>query len=518
MARKSTRWSRRQVLSGMAAMAAGAAGATLLGSRRMRPALASTPSLGTQNTSADPYFLIVLCASGGASILDGALAIRESECANASTRNCFPDAAVSDIADSPFRAVSMAFDTVGNLPMPFTSDQSSFVSKYHRDMMIATVNNTSVNHAVAQRRSVTGNEAWNGRTLQEAVAQAHGGGYTLPNVHLITGTGFTERGGDGTLDSGSYGEMVPDASVWPLSLDSLRGTKHPLSHELVARARSMRDDVMEPQSAFQRAFGRSPQLQRWRAMRGETVPAIEEADLITKLMFPPDSAEFPLNAHGLESSPSGQRVRDAFPNYRTDPLHMQAALAFLLLKYRVSVTVTLGPGFDLALNGDFDLNPGNGLPPGSVANPPLAFDLAHQEHRSAQAWMWDRIYATMGGLIELLKGEEFGEGQSMWDRTLIYVATDFGRSKNRPANALAFSSGHDLNNAAVVVSPLARGNTLLGGVDRDSGLTYGFDLSSGAPDPGRLTSEAELYAGILQALKVDTSGSGLPDVPAMRRA
>ncbi|MEY3214100.1 MAG: hypothetical protein RIT28_4581, partial [Pseudomonadota bacterium] len=48
--------------------------------------------------------------------------------------------------------------------------------------------------------------------------------------------------------------------------------------------------------------------------------------------------------------------------------------------------------------------------------------------------------------------------------------------------------------------------------------TYGFDPVTGDPDPGRETAEAEIFAGLLGALDIDTSGSGLPSVPAMRRA
>ncbi|GAB4539228.1 MAG: hypothetical protein Tsb0020_53050 [Haliangiales bacterium] len=122
------------------------------------------------------------------------------------------------------------------------------------------------------------------------------------------------------------------------------------------------------------------------------------------------------------------------------------------------------------------------------------------------------------GLIELLKSEEYGGGQSMWDRTLIYIASDFDRSKTRPSNADDFGSGHDLNGGALMISPLVRGNSVLGGVDPDTGLTYGFDPQTGEPEPGRHMTEAEIYAGVVQALGADTSGSGLPDMPAMRRS
>jgi hypothetical protein len=218
----------------------------------------------------------------------------------------------------------------------------------------------------------------------------------------------------------------------------------------------------------------------------------------------------PLAQYGLASSPDADAVRARFANLATDPFEAQAALAFLLLKYRVSVTVTLGPG------GQFVYDEAGG-PRGAVYNPPIAFDFSHQGHRATQGFMWDRIYRVADGLIDLLKAEEFEHGESLWDRTVIYVATDFGRTKARPANAPEFGTGHDLNNGVVLLSPLVNGNKLLGGVDPATALTYGFDPESGAPDTNRQTSEREVYAGILHALGVDTGGSGLPDMRAMRK-
>jgi hypothetical protein len=132
--------------------------------------------------------------------------------------------------------------------------------------------------------------------------------------------------------------------------------------------------------------------------------------------------------------------------------------------------------------------------------------------------MWQRLYGIIDGLARLLGDVEDEDGVSMWDRTVVYVASDFGRTKNRPADAPEFGSGPDLDDGALVVSPLARGNTLLGGVDPDTARTYGFDLVSGRPEPGRAMQEAEIFAGLLGLCGVDTAGSGLPDVPAMRRS
>ena len=383
--------------------------------------------------------------------------------------------------------------------------------------MVATWTTTSVNHFIGQRRSVTGNEAWRGRTLQELVAWQYGVDAPIPNVQLLAGTGFVERGTDDEIPSWARGQLVANPGSWPLSLDGARGLKGALDADILAAARAHRDRSFEPQTRFHKVFGAAPRLVEWRDLRGTPQQRIEALDLITKLMVRPDSPEFPLADYDLGSSPDAELVRSTFPRFATDPLHAQAALAFLLLKYGVSVTVTLGPTSDFifdttAVGGD------NDLPHNSVLNPPLAFDSCHQDHRSGQAVVWEKLYEVVDGLITLLAAEQATDGASMWDHTMIYMATDFGREKGRPAGATAWATGHDLNNGVMVFSPMVPGDPLRGGVDPDTGLTFGFDPQTGAPEPGRNMAEAEIFSGLLGALGVDTSGSGLPDVPAMRRS
>ena len=67
--------------------------------------------------------------------------------------------------------------------MPYTAVQSEFVAKHKQDMMVVTLTGTSVNHGIAQKRAITGNEAWSGRTLQELVALEYGDGYADPERH-----------------------------------------------------------------------------------------------------------------------------------------------------------------------------------------------------------------------------------------------------------------------------------------------------------------------------------------------
>lgn len=495
--------SRRDFLRGLAALTGASAGSTALLNQQ---ALAQD--------AADPRFLIVIGASGGGSIIDGPLAIRASECATPDTINTFADEIVTGWDDSPFRAADVSGSEIGPIPAAFSVKPSDFFAAHRDELMVTTWTRTSVNHAIGQKRSVTGNEIWRGRTLQEMVAWQYGLDSPIPNVSLVAG-GFTEPGTDDTVPLYARGQLVTDPSVWPLSLDGSRGMKHAVSPEVLAAVRRTRNEVFEPATDFDRVMRNSPRLLEWKQLRGEPQSRIEGLDLINKLLLPNGGID--LESFGLQPSPATASVMEAFPDLTVDPLHRQAALAFLLLKYRVSVTVTLGPTADFVYDSrtsGFD----GGLPENSVLNPPLAFDSCHQGHRSGQAVVWSRLYSVIAGLIRLLKAEDFGDGTSFWDRTMIYVASDFGREKHRPGGAEDWPTSHHLNNGTMVFSPLVPGNTLLGGVDPDTGLTYGFDPQTGEPDPGREMAEAEIFSGLLGALEVDTSGAGLVDMPRMRKS
>ena len=305
-------------------------------------------------------YLIVVGASGGASIIDSFLAVRQSEAgAGYQTLNCFPDQQVVDVAGSPFRAVNTDLSSLGPIPLvgQLHVEQESFVKKHMAHMMVATQTGTSVNHAIAQRRSVSGGGVWGGRTLQEAVANEYGADQPLANVSLTSGTGFALRGNDDSLPDHAYPVAVADPVLWALGLHGSRGIREAPSSDLVDLARALRDDSIDPQSSFYHTFQKSPQLKRWMAQRTQA-RAFEEHDLITALNMLPDSQAYPLSSFGLDESPDGAKVREAFPNYDTNPVEAQAALAFLLLKNDVSSAVTLAPTFNLSLGADLDLSQG----------------------------------------------------------------------------------------------------------------------------------------------------------------
>jgi hypothetical protein len=466
----------------------------------------STRALGQ---SKKPVFLIVITCSGGASILDSVMAARESDVKNAggdpASLNCFPDSQVTLASGSPFRAakVDMAVPTLGNLPVK--TDQSAFVKAHGQNMLAVTLTSTSVNHGVAQRRALTGNEALRGWSVQEAVAATYGDKFAVANLNAGTG-GYGTETTDTSLPRYARQSTVADTRYWPLGLHGSDGLDVSADAALVAKARTLRDQVLDPQTAFFRLQKDNVRLQNWLRSRGETLLRYENEKLARKLFY--------LESAGSSSLTPDQetlRVREQFPNFAVDPLDGQAVTAYNAITKGISCAVTIGPSFNAVV-----------LPGGinGIVNPPIGFDFSHTHNRGTQALMWNRVLTTVDKLIKLLKAKEFdaATGESYFDRTVIYFASDFGRSKVRPAGAEAFGTGHDLNNANLIISPLARGNTILGGIDYKTLLTYGFDPKTGTPDPKRTTTEKEFFTGLLQICDVDTSAiPGVTDMSIMKK-
>lgn len=297
----------------------------------------------------------------------------------------------------------------------------------------------------------------------------------------MTSGGFAERGHDDGLPAYCYSEPIAQPSTWSLGLDAREGILGAPPAALLAEARRLRDEQIEPASPFLQAFGQAAPLRAWAEQRVKARTDLESLGLLEKLCLLQDSAQYPLAEYNLRASPDAALLRETFPSLDTDPFEAQAALTYLLLKNRVCVTASIWPTNRLLLD----------LEGFRLVNSPLAFDYSHGAHRAMQAFMWDRTLTVIDGLIRLLSQTPLdGSGTSMWDRTLIYVATEFGRTRGRVAGQDDFGSSHDLNNGVLLVSPMLRGNRILGGVEPTTGLTYGFDLATGAPDQGRETSEA----------------------------
>ncbi|MEL7372313.1 MAG: hypothetical protein AAFN74_25535 [Myxococcota bacterium] len=502
-------YSRRNILSAAAA----AAGSTLL------------PVRARAQSRAEPRFLIVLTAHGGASIVDSLLAVSRSQCAAAggdpsrlTTFADYPSSPptgnayqyVRPVPASPFSAPSWRGTLNFGRPINRAIDLFDVINKHKQDMLVMTQTVTSVNHDVGQARSVSGNGAWRGRTIQEETAAAYGAEMPLPNVHLTSGSGFVRRGIDEDIASRFLGETVADPLVWPLALNSSAAIRPWLSSDAIASMRTLRDSL-ENQTSFARIFERSRRRASFMSRRNTRQQELEAADLTPKLLLQQSSATFRLEDFGLTAAPESDRLRQILPSLDEDPVEAQVALAYLLLKNRISCAVTLGPNAA-------GVTVGNPNDPDFLRQPALGFDYSHTDHWPAQMWMWERVLNLADTLIELLKNEPYDDNTSLWDRTLIWVTTEFGRSKVRPPNADTFSSGHNLNNGTLFISPMLRGNQVVGGVDAATLETFGTAEGSwNTPQPERHLSEREPYALALAALGIDASQSGLPDVSSLVR-
>ncbi len=481
--------SRRRLLTGGAGLlgAAGLAGAGL-GLRARRPHAATN-----EPEAADPAqrkLLFVVCAAGGASIIDSFLPVLADEVGDdelASTLNAYPDYLVEQPEGSNLRCVGPLgnyFVYANSYALP------TFLARHYQDMAVVTQEVTSVNHAVAQKRAMTGAGINGGRTIAEAVAAVHGVGLPLPNVNMGVG-GYVEPGVDPTLPNFARGEIVADPLMFALSTSGSRGLPGAPAADRIAQARQARDRL-DQVSPFAQTFRNAPLRSDYLTTRSDLSPRLEELDLITKLMFLSQD-QLPAQ-YGLESSPLANLLPDAFWHLDSDKWEQQAALAFLLSYFGLSAATTICLTPEPAFHGD------------DVVGTPLAFDYSHTDHRIAQNVMWGRTALVLDGLISMLKYFDYMGDPSlgkMWDRSLIYVATEFGRDKRRPSGSSGWGTAHHLNNGALLISPLIKGNRVFGGIDPQTLLTYGFDGRTGEPDPGSVRREEDIYSLVAQAMGVE---------------
>ena len=444
----------------------------------------------------DRKLLFVVAAAGGASIVDSFLPVAQSEAgALGDGLVAYPDLLVKTASGGGIRYVDSVAgsDSLGL----FSSDYNlgTFVSRHEQDMLVVTQETTSVNHVVAQKRAITGANINRGRTIMEAVAELHGAGLPLANCNFATGA-YVEPGDDATLPAFARGEVVADPLFFPLATHGSRGVSGAPERELLLRARAVRE-TLEGKSPFLQRYAKARMLELF-AERRNAAEALEKADLLSKLMLLP-TADYQLSDYDLESSPLLARMTEVFPNLaKGDALEAQTAVGFLLAHYGASAAVTIGPSFVPSFLGD-----------GTIVDTPLVFDYSHTDHITAQNVNWRRMMKVVDGLVTLLKEEDYlgdgGEGK-MWDRSLLYVATEFGRSKTRPSGSLKFGSGHDLSNGNLLVSPLLKGNKVYGGVDPKTVLTYGFDGATGEAKPDTVMREGHVYSLIAQAMGVSFDG------------
>jgi hypothetical protein len=476
---------RRQLLLGLS----GALGTTALGSSLTR-AGDRTP----RHADADRKLLFVLCATGGASIVDSFLPVSRSEVGDdalADTLDVYEDTQIITPAGSNLRCPGY-IESAGLLAGAYESGfpLDTFLAKHFASMTVLTQECSSVNHNVGQQRSVTGGGINTGRTIMEAMAMRHGTDLILPNCNMAN-DGYIQPGADPSIPPNARAEVIASPLGFAAAMDGSRGLLDVPNRNLIEHARGVRAEL-DDASVFGRTFADSPRRQRFLANRRDVLPRIEEADLTNRLtLLPPEMLD---PKYGISSSPLLPALNERFPQMLIDPWEAQAALSILLSYYGLSCANTIGLRHEPTFGND------------KLITTPIAFDFAHTDHRVAQYLMWGHVLKVLDGMIELLRELDYLGDPSlgkMWDRSLIYVATDFGRDKTRPAAAESWGTGHALNNGTLIVSPLLKANRVFGGIDPLTCLTYGFDGKTGEPDPARPVSEGHIYSAIAHALDIE---------------
>lgn len=474
--------------------------AASLGAGLALPAALPSTRFARAGEAKEPKLLFVVAAAGGASIVDSFLPVTDSQSGSAASGIVsYPDEAVGTTSGSPIRHVK----NLGITGLFRTDyDLGTFVSRHKQDLVVVTQETTSVNHVVAQKRAITGAGIDSGRTLMERVAEAYGEGLGIPNCNLASGS-YVDPGDDDTVKSFARAEVVSNPLFFPLSTHGSRGILNAPGTADIARVRAVRKEL-EAASPFVQRYGDAALMRRYEEKRTAAL-GLEKLDLLTKLMLLPQG-EYRLSDYDVDQSPMLARMLEVFPNLASgDVLESQAAVGFLLAYFGVSCSVTIGPSFVPSFLED-----------GTIVDTPLMFDFSHNDHVTTQNVMWGRMMQMVDGLVTLLKEEDYlGEAArgKMWDRSLVYVATDFGRSKERPKNSQSFGSGHDLSNGNVLLSPMLKGNRVYGGVEVQTAKTYGFDRDSGEPDADTVMREGDVYSLVCHAMGVDFPGR--KDMPGL---
>jgi hypothetical protein len=453
-------------------------------------------SARAQTRAVDPSqrkLLFVFCAGGGASIIDSFLPIADTEVGDpalAATLNVFPEAQIEQLSGSNIRSVK---PLPNYLYFKSPSDMGRLVERHGQDMIVVAHEGTTVNHTVGQQRSLSGNGINRGRTLMEEMALQYGGGLALPSCNMAV-DGYARHGTDPSVPSEARHEVIATPQLFATGTHGFRALAGTPDPALIAQARSVRDRL-DQGSVFGQTFAGSTRLSRYLASRTLVQSSLEPANLLDKLLLV-DAAGVDAK-YGVEPSPMVAELRQLFPYLDGDNTQAQVALGFLLAYHGVSTSAVMGLRLDPVLH-DSD-----------IVGAPIAFDYSHTMHPITQSLMWGRTAELVDNLISLLKKYDYlGDPAlgKMWDRSLVYVATEFGRDKIRPAGAPLWGTGHHLNNGSILLSPLLRGNAVYGGVDPKTGLTFGFDPMTGRPEPERKFAEGDVYSIVAQALGLDFPG------------
>lgn len=468
---------RRDMIKGSLKYSAAAAGASLLGSKGI--------AQGTEE--AKRKYIFVVAAGGGANILDSFLA-------QTTGPNGFQANDLKRVNGSAFSGVNALRNQIqGVIPLGNGYDQGTFIQKHGSDAIVITNEVSSVTHSVASVRAITGDNVNAGRTITEAVALQYGGGSIIPNLNMA-GEGYAANGIDRSIPAAARAEIVSDPALFALATHGFKGVEGAMPAGDMAMARKLRLEL-EQASRFGKKYTDSKLYGNYLHNREKIMRSMEKGDIVTKLSLPSGQQfNFALNGDAT-------KIAEKLPKLAFDPLQSQVALAFLAAKSGFSNAITISTA------------PSPIFREGRTDNAPIGFDWSHLDHRGGQNAMWSYILANVDALIELLKEEDIDGDPSkgkMWDQSLIYIATEFGRDRTKGGG-----SGHHLNNGNILISPMFKGNAVYGGVDPQTNLTYGFNPVSGEPDKNSQMKEKHVYSAICHALGIDFAGR--IDMPCLVR-
>jgi hypothetical protein len=495
---RNTQIDRRRFLQlGAAAASMGALGGIL-----PQVASAEAPGPASGASAKDRKLLFVFCAYGGASIIDSFMPIADYDGGNplaAAELNTYPDWLLEKQPGSNLRTVKLLGD-YAYYGKP-TKGLSEFTAHHGKDMAVIAHEVSSVNHTVGQQRSLNGAGFDRGRTIMESAVLRHGMSLPLPSCNMAF-EGFVRHGLDPSVPAAARHELIMAPTLFAAGTHGSRGLSGVPGEKAIARARKLREQL-EQRSVFGRTFERDARRAAYLRTRREISPGLESAGLLEKLLLLEPSAIDP--KFGVKPDPLAVALRSSLPKLDEDRMEAQIALGFLMAYHGVSSSVSMGFNTEPVVMKD-----------GTIIGAPISFDFSHNMHRVVQSLMWSRTATLVDSLITLLKTHDYlGDPAlgKMWDRSLVYVATEFGRDKKRPFLSEGWGTGHDLNNGSLLISPLLKGNAVYGGVDPLTGLTHGFDPATGAPDKTRKMDERDVYGIVAQALGVEVpEGRSYPAV------
>ncbi len=426
-------------------------------------------------------YIFTICGVGGANIIDSFLAQGTGPAAYEN---------LVTIPGSPFHAAPSLKNSIkGVIGLGNGYAQETFLKKYAADTIVMTNEVSSVNHMVAAKRAMSGDNTNKGRSLPEAIAMEFGKGLPLANL-MLAGGGYALHGDDSSVNDMYRAQLVSDPLMFAFATHGFKGITKLAGEAEVKTGRELRKQL-EQVSRFHKKFEGSRILESYTKNRETIVDMLEKGDNVTKLMLL-DPAKNDLAKFGFEVSKDLNLVREKFNNLANDHFEARLALAFLACKNGLTNAATIAPS-------DTPLMAEKGTP-----NAPIAFDWSHVDHRSAQNSMWSFLLKGIDGLIELLKATDVDGDPAkgkMWDRSMIYIATEFGRDKVKEGG-----SGHHLNNGVVMISPLLNGNRIFGGIDPATGLTFGFNPESGEPERMRSMKEKDMYGAVCHAMGLNYTG------------